>query len=63
MSAFSLYVIGFLIFLAGAAYGAHLLGVSSTWIGVGVLILVGIGVMSAVSHTKRKDPPEHMPDV
>ncbi|MET0183525.1 MAG: hypothetical protein ABW199_11625 [Caulobacterales bacterium] len=62
MSAFSLYVIGFVVFLAGLAYGAHLLGVSNTWIGVGALVLIGLGVMSAVSHTKVKDPPERMPD-
>lgn len=61
MSAFSLYVIGFIVLMAGLAYGAHLLGVSATWIGVGALIMIGLGVMSAVARTKSKDPPEQMP--
>lgn len=57
MSAFTLYVIGFFVLLAGLGYGAYLLNVPDTWIGVGALVLTGIGVMSAVSHTKRRDPP------
>ncbi len=62
MSAFMLYVGGFIILLGGLAYGAFLLHVPHTWIGVGALILIGIGVMSAVSHTKRRDPPSVAPD-
>ena len=46
---------------AGLGYGAHLLHVPHTWIVVGGLILVGLGVMSAVSHTKQRDPPEEPP--
>jgi hypothetical protein len=58
MSAFSLYVIGFLVLLAGLAYGAYLVHVPYVWIGVGALVLIGLGVMSAVSHTKRRDLPK-----
>jgi hypothetical protein len=50
MSAFTLYVIGFLALITGLGYGAYLLDVPQTWIGVGALIMVGLGVMSAVSH-------------
>lgn len=57
MSAFGIYVIGFIILAAGMIYGAHLLQVPQTWIIVGTLILLGLGIMSAVSHTKRRDPP------
>jgi hypothetical protein len=32
--------------------------VSPTWIGVGLLVLLGLGVMSAVKRTRRRDPPE-----
>ncbi len=63
MSAFMLYVAGFFILLAGLVYGAYLLHVPHTWIGVGVLVMLGIGVMSAVSHTKRRDPPNEAPGV
>jgi hypothetical protein len=57
MSAFNLYVIGYIALLAGLIYGAYLLNVPPQWIGVGALVAVGLGVMSAVSHTKRRDPP------
>ena len=62
MSAFSLYVFGFIVFLAGIAYGAYLLHVPHTWIGVGALVLIGCGVMSAVAHTKHRDAPTAPPD-
>ncbi|MEP7209604.1 MAG: hypothetical protein ABI740_02100 [Alphaproteobacteria bacterium] len=58
MSAFTLYVIGFFLLLAGLAYGAYLVHVPYVWIGVGSLVLVGLGVMSAVSHTKQRDQPK-----
>jgi len=62
MSAFMLYVFGFFVLLAGLGYGAYLLHVPQTWILVGALILIGIGVMSAVAHTKRRDPPAGAPE-
>jgi hypothetical protein len=58
MSAFMLYGFGFFVLLAGLVYGAYLLHVPQTWIGVGALVIIGIGVMSAVSHTKQKDAPK-----
>lgn len=61
MSAFMLYVIGFIILLGGLVYGAFLLHVPHNWIGVGALVIIGIGVMSAVSHTKQRDPPSQAP--
>ncbi|MDE2265756.1 MAG: hypothetical protein KGL29_07645 [Alphaproteobacteria bacterium] len=57
MSAFMLYVAGFIVLLGGLVYGAFLLHVPQTWIGVGALVIVGFGIMSAVSHTKQRDPP------
>jgi hypothetical protein len=62
MSAFMLYVIGFFILLGGLVYGAFLLHVPHTWIIVGTLIVLGLGVMSAVAHTKRRDEPAKAPD-
>jgi hypothetical protein len=62
MSAFMLYIIGFIILLGGLIYGALLIHVPQTWIIVGSLVIIGIGVMSAVSHTKRRDPPSEAPN-
>lgn len=61
MSAFALYVLGFIVLVAGLIYGAFLLHVPQTWILVGALVVVGAGIMSAVSSTKRRDPPADMP--
>ena len=57
MSSFGIYLIGFIILIVGLAIAATLLGAPMTWIGVGVIVLIGIAVLSGVSHTKRKDPP------
>jgi uncharacterized membrane protein len=61
MSAFGLYVVGFFILLGGLIYGAYLIGIPHTWIVVGALVVIGLGVMSAVSQTKRRDPPAEPP--
>ena len=58
MSSFGIYIIGFIIFTAGLALAAYLLGAPPTWIGVGVIVLLGLGVLTGVSRTRRKDPPE-----
>jgi hypothetical protein len=56
MSSFASYIIGFLILIVGLAFAAYLLNIPSTWIGVGVVVLLGIGVLSATSRTKMRDP-------
>ena len=57
MSSFGIYLIGFIVLIVGLAIAAHLLGAPPLWIGVGVVILIGIGILSGVSRTKRPDPP------
>jgi hypothetical protein len=57
MSSFTTYVIGFVILIFGLAMAAYLLNVPSTWIGVGVIVALGIGVVTATGRTKMKDPP------
>lgn len=58
MSSFGIYVIGFLIFTVGLAAAAYLLGAPPVWIGVGVVVLLGMGILTGVSKTRTKDPPE-----
>jgi hypothetical protein len=57
MSSFGLYVIGYIVLIAGLAYGAFLMGAPPVWIGVGVVVLLGIGIISGVSRTRRPDTP------
>lgn len=61
MSAFVLYVLGFIVLLGGLIYGAYLIHVPQAWIIVGALVMIGLGIMSAVSRTKRRDPPAEAP--
>jgi cadmium resistance protein CadD (predicted permease) len=53
---FGMYILGFVIVVIGLAYGAHLAHVPQQWIGVGVIVLVGLGILKAVTHTRQKDP-------
>jgi positive regulator of sigma E activity len=56
MSSFSTYLIGFIILIVGLAIAAILLGVSTTWVTVGAIVAIGIGIVSATTRTKPKDP-------
>ena len=58
MSSFGIYIIGFIILIAGLAIAAYLLGVPAMWIGVGVIVLMGLGILMGVSRTRSQDPPE-----
>jgi hypothetical protein len=53
---FTLYAVGFVIMLAGLMWAAHLMHVPPRWIGVGTVVLLGIGILSAVKNTRQKDP-------
>jgi hypothetical protein len=57
MSSFATYVIGFTIVIVGLAFAANLLGVPTIWIGIGIIVLIGIGILTGVTRTKRPDPP------
>jgi hypothetical protein len=57
MSSFGTYIIGFLVLIIGLAIAAYLIGVPQTWIAVGVIVLIGIGILTGTSRTKTKDPP------
>ncbi len=57
MSSFGTYIIGFIVLIIGLAIAAFLLGAPQTWIIVGVIVLLGIGIISATSRTKPRDPP------
>jgi hypothetical protein len=56
MSSFATYLIGYLILIVGLAGAAYLLNIPTTWIVVGIIVLVGAGVLSATSRTKMRDP-------
>src|ERR1700681_2317513 len=52
---FGIYLVGYIIMIVGLGIGAHLMRVPPQWIGVGVLVLVGIGILHGVTATRQKD--------
>jgi hypothetical protein len=59
VSSLAIYIIGFVILVAGLAYAASLAGLSTQWIAAGVLVLVGLGIAMGVTRTRQRDP-SHM---
>ncbi len=53
---FTLYVVGFVIVAIGVAYMGHLMHLPTHWIGAIVLVLAGLGIVTGVQNTRRKDP-------
>ena len=53
---FGLYSIGFSILIGGLIYAAYLLHIPAHWIAVGAIILLGVGILSAVKATRQRDP-------
>lgn len=56
MTSFQTYLLGFIILVIGLAAGAYMLGAPPEWIGIGAIVLIGIGVLSATTRTKPRDP-------
>ena len=53
---FGLYAAGYAIMVAGLAYGAHLMRMPPQWIAAGVIVLIGLGILSGVRATRQKYP-------
>ncbi|MEN7531367.1 MULTISPECIES: hypothetical protein [unclassified Cupriavidus] len=53
---FALYVIGLLLLVGGIAWAMSTAGLAPVYIGIACVIVLGIGIMSAVSRTRTKDP-------
>ena len=55
---FAIYLIGYVVLIIGLAIGAHMLHVPPRWIGVGVIVMVGLGILSGVARTRQRDPSQ-----
>ena len=53
---FGIYVAGIILVLGGLVYGAALMQVPIHWIVVGALVLLGLGILTAVKATRQRDP-------
>lgn len=54
---FSLYLIGYFLVIGGVAWGLITLGLPTIFVMILSVILLGLGILSAVTHTRSKDPP------
>jgi hypothetical protein len=57
-SNFFVYLIGFVIVIAGLGWVATMAGVPPIWVAAGALVLLGIGILSAVKRTQARAVPE-----
>ena len=54
---FALYIVGLAALIGGIAWALVVAGVAATWVAIACLVVAGIGIMTAVSRTRAKDPP------
>jgi hypothetical protein len=54
---FAIYFFGFLIVIGGVAWALVTAGVSDTYVLITCVILLGLAILSAVTHTRSKDRP------
>ena len=50
-------LLGFLVLTAGLAMAAHLAGVPTAWIGAGGVVMLGLGILMAVTKTRQRETP------
>jgi len=55
MSNLVIYLIGTALVAGGLAWGANEIGVPPVWIIISVIIIIGLGIMAAVSKTRQKE--------
>ena len=52
---FAIYLLGFLILIAGLSYGATLMHVPTRWIVSGAIALTGLGILTGVKGTRQRE--------
>jgi hypothetical protein len=52
---FALYVLGFLIFIGGVAWGLITAGVRPLYVIIACVILLGIGILTGATRTRARD--------
>jgi len=55
MSNLAIYLIGTALVAGGLAWAANKLGAPPIWIVIGIIIIIGLGIMAAVSKTRMKE--------
>ncbi len=58
MSSFALYLIGTVVLIGGVAWALIVAGIPTLYVVIASIILLGLGILSAVSRTRTKDQPK-----
>ncbi len=53
---FGIYLVGIVLLICGVVYAAALLSAPTHWIVVAALLMLGLGVVTAVKATRQRDP-------
>ncbi|CAG9179686.1 hypothetical protein CURE108131_13495 [Cupriavidus respiraculi] len=53
---FALYLLGVLLVVGGIAWALITAGVAQVYVAIACVIVLGLGIMAAVSRTRTKDP-------
>jgi hypothetical protein len=54
---FALYMLGVILLVGGIAWALITAGLAALYVAIACVIVLGIGIMMAVSRTRAKDPP------
>jgi hypothetical protein len=54
---FALYILGFVIVIAGVAWALITANVQPLYVMITCVILLGLGILSGVTHMRSKDKP------
>lgn len=54
---FWIFLFGFAVVIGGVAWGLSVAGVPTTYVLIASVILLGLGILAAVTRTRQKDPP------
>ena len=58
----ALYILGFVVLIAGLAWAASALGVPSLWVTIGVVVVAGIAIISLAGNLRETEATRPRPD-
>ena len=62
-ASFAVFLVGYLVLIAGVAYGLSAAGLGTPWIITAVLILAGVGIIGSLSRAQRSTDTTENADV
>lgn len=54
MRAFWIFIVGLIIALGALGYGAHLIGIQTQWIVIGLVLIAGISIASGAGLARKR---------